>query len=92
MTETIDIVVELLSEVLSDGDVWKVVIALLLLFAVRPSLAVEVGRGIRYVVRWIRCYIFGQHTFEIKSAQKNMYGQLMSGTRQCVVCLLLDNF
>ena len=47
----------------------------------------RVGQGLRYTVRWIRCQVFGSHSWVQITGALNLWGQPMSGTVQCRVRL-----
>ena len=92
MQDLIDVIVEILLEILPDNDIWKVVLLILVIFTVTRYPWEWIGRVIQYAFRWMRCYLFKTHTYSMMTGTKNMYGQLMSGTKRCVVCGYVQHF
>lgn len=81
-----------LIDVLPENDLYRtiILIAAVIILPIKP--AIWIGQAIRYSVRWIRCKIFGSHSWVAISGAKNVWGQPMSGTAQCRVCLKLMHF
>ena len=81
-----ELVVEILSEVLPDSD-WLKVAALAVGVVIVKCQLEWIGWGVRYVFRWVRCYVLKTHHYVLSTNKSEMHDQLMTGTRQCSVCL-----
>ena len=82
-----DAVIKEILSILPENELLRFVLLMTLIIVVPIKPAIWVGQGIRYAIQWIRCRIFGTHSFEQKSGQLNLWGQPMSGMAQCRVCL-----
>ena len=88
----VDAIIEILSALLPDGDVWKALVILLIVFTITKYPWIWLGRAIQYVFRWVWCYCFGRHSYVARTATGNVWGQIMSGTMQCSVCHRIEHF
>ena len=88
----VEAISELLSAILPESDLWKLTAIIVVVFTVTKYPWEWLGRGIRYLFRWIQCKVFDSHYFEMKTASRNAWGQFMGGTGQCTVCGHLQHF
>lgn len=87
-----DAVLEILSAILPEGNVWKFLAIVVVVFTVTKYPWELMGRGIRYLFRWVQCRVLDSHYFEVTTASKNVWGQVMAGTLRCVVCGRIEHF
>ena len=80
-------IVKALASTLPDNDLLRFLIFVLALILIPVKPAVWIGQGLRYLVRWVRCQVFGAHSWIQISGMMNAYGQPAAGTVQCRVCL-----
>ena len=81
-----DAIVEILSEFLPNSDIWRSVVIVVVIFTVAKYPWVWIGRTAQYMGRWVKCYLFGSHHYVLTTRQQNVWGQIMSGTKQCDLC------
>ena len=87
-----DAILEILFAILPDSNVWKFLTIVVVLFTLTKYPWEWIGRGIRYLFRWVPCKVFNSHCFEMKTGSTNAWGQFMAGTVQCVVCGRIQHF
>ena len=80
-------VVAELVKILPENELLRAGLIALFIIIVPVKPAIWVGQGLRYTVRWVRCQVFGSHSWVQVTGALNLWGQPMSGTVQCTVCL-----
>ena len=80
-------VVAELVKILPENEFLRAGLIALFIIVVPVKPAIWVGQGLRYSVRWVRCQVFGRHSWVQVMGVPNIWGQPMSGTAQCRVCL-----
>ena len=92
MEGTVSAVLEVLLAILPNNDLLRAITVVLLFLILTKYPLVWCGLAIRYMYRWVQCRCYGVHTDEAVTASKNAYGQMVAGTKRCLVCGRIEHF